>query len=48
MRYIRNSVYVISVKPVAELAYPCSDLRDVSTRAKRDWYAILGAPCQIV
>jgi hypothetical protein len=37
---------MIGVKPVAELAYPCGDLHDVSTRVKRDEYANLGTPYQ--
>ena len=45
-RYARDSVYVIGVKPVAELAYPCSDLHDVSRRVERDEYAVMGAPYQ--
>lgn len=44
MRYIRDGIYMIGVKPVAELAYPRSDLHDVSVRVRRDEYTILGAP----
>ena len=46
MRYVRDSIYVIGVKPIAEFAYPRSDLHDVSRRVERDGYAILNAPCR--
>ena len=44
--YARDSVNMISVKPVTELAYPCSDLHDVSIRVGRGENVILGAPYQ--
>jgi len=46
MGYVRDGIYMVSIKPIAELAYPCSDLFDVLKRVKGDDRAALGAPYQ--
>ena len=42
----RDSVYMINIKATTELAYPRSNLRDVSARVKCKEHVFLGAPYQ--